>query len=144
MVHVSGLGVNNRSLTIDTDMDSQLSEEIVGAERNIPRVLLLTTLINGSLGFGMLIAALFCLGDIDLVSASPTGFTYIGIIQQGISSKAGGSIMVVIIVIMTYASTLSFVASASRITWSLARDRGVPGWAILKRVSDILTSTDIY
>jgi hypothetical protein len=42
-----------------------MSEEIEDAALNVPRAIITTILLNGALGFGMLLALLFCLGDID-------------------------------------------------------------------------------
>ena len=40
-----------------------MSEEIENAALNVPRAIFTTMLLNGSTGFGMAIAVLFCLGD---------------------------------------------------------------------------------
>lgn len=50
-----------------------MSEEIENAALNVPRAILTTILLNGVTGFAMVLAILFCLGDIEtvLVSFSP-------------------------------------------------------------------------
>ena len=40
-----------------------MSEEIENAAVNVPRAIFSTMVLNGSTGFGMVIALLFCLGD---------------------------------------------------------------------------------
>ena len=51
-----------------------MSEEIENAALNIPRAILTTMLLNGTLGFAMLLAVLFCLGDPESVLVRPCHF----------------------------------------------------------------------
>lgn len=41
----------------------QMSEEIENASWNVPRAIITTMVLNGAMGWAMVIAALFCLGD---------------------------------------------------------------------------------
>ncbi|PQE27890.1 Amino acid polyamine transporter I protein [Rutstroemia sp. NJR-2017a BBW] len=109
----------------------QMSEEISNPSLNVPRAIVFSVLLNGTLGFGMLLAALFCLGDIEYVLSTPTGYPFMAIFQQAVGSLPGALTMAGIITIMNICATISFVATASRMTWSFARDRGVPGWQYL-------------
>jgi choline transport protein len=49
-----------------------MSEEIENAAMNVPRAIFTTMVINGVMGFGMMLAILFCIGDAEkvLVGAS--------------------------------------------------------------------------
>lgn len=44
-----------------------MAEEIENAAVNVPRAIVTTVLLNGSTGWAMVLAVLFCLGDIDSV-----------------------------------------------------------------------------
>lgn len=44
-----------------------MSEEIENAAMNVPRAIFTTVMLNGSTGWAMVLAVLFCLGDIDSV-----------------------------------------------------------------------------
>ena len=44
-----------------------MSEEIDNAALNVPRAIITTMIINGASGFGMVLAVMFCLGDIETV-----------------------------------------------------------------------------
>ena len=44
-----------------------MSEEIDNAALNVPRAIFTTMIINGATGFGMVLAVLFCLGDVETV-----------------------------------------------------------------------------
>ena len=48
-----------------------MSEEIENPALNIPRAILTTMLLNGTMGFAMLLAVLFCLGDPESVLVRP-------------------------------------------------------------------------
>ena len=48
-----------------------MSEEVKEPSIVIPRAMIGTILVNGVLGFGMIIALLFCMGDINEVLQSP-------------------------------------------------------------------------
>lgn len=118
----------------------QMSEEIKNASKIVPRAMMFSIFLNGMLGFGMLLAILFCLGDLDTILATPTGFPFMAIFQQGVGSIAGATTMSAVITVLTICATISVVASASRMTWSFARDRGIPGWGFISKVSSALIS----
>lgn len=112
-----------------------MAEEVRNASVAIPRAILLSVLINGALGFGMLIAVLFCLGDLDAALATPTGYPYMDIFRQATDSLAGALGMTSILLIIGVCSVIGMLAATSRQFWSFARDRAVPGWRIWSKVS---------
>ena len=118
----------------DTDSYLQMSEEITNAPVAVPRSIMLSVLINGTLGFSMLIAMLFCLGDIDAALESPTGYPFMAIFLQATHSVAGTATMGSIITAMGICTSVGMLASTSRQFWSFARDRGIPGWRLWSRV----------
>ncbi|MCJ1232705.1 hypothetical protein MMC14_000658 [Varicellaria rhodocarpa] len=92
--------------------------------------------INGIMGFGMLLALLFCLGDPETALSTPTGYPFIAIFLQAVDSVSGALTMSAIITTLATLGTISWVAGASRMTWSFARDRGLPGWRYLSKVDE--------
>ena len=50
--------------------------------------------INGVLGFSMLIATLFCLGDQEAVTSTSTHFPFIAVFDNAAKGNAGTSVMV--------------------------------------------------
>lgn len=95
---------------------------------------MLTLVINGSLGFGMMLAVLFCLGDLDAALESPTHFPFMEIFLRATGSTAGAAVMISIVTALAMCANVGFLASASRMMWSFARDRGLPFWRILSKV----------
>lgn len=82
----------------------------------------------------MLIAILYCIGDIDAALNTPTGYPFIEILTQGTSSIAGGTTLSALLVTMFTFATLGVVASASRQLWAFARDNAVPNARIISYV----------
>lgn len=118
-----------------------MAEEVANASRAIPRAIMLSIAINGALGFGMLIAVLFCMGDLDDALNSETGYPYIEIFYQATNSVSGSLAMVSINLIIAVCSVIGMLAATSRQFWSFARDRGIPGWRLWSRVSDLIKDT---
>lgn len=113
-----------------------MSEEIENANVVVPRSIMLSVLINGSLGFGMLLATLFCLGDIEKALNSPTGYPFMEIFLQATDSVGGVAVMGSIITTMGICTSVGMLAACSRQFWSFSRDRGVPGWRLWSRVTE--------
>ena len=51
-------------------ISAKMSEEIENAALNVPRAIVTTMILNGSTGFAMVLAVLFCIGDIKSVLVS--------------------------------------------------------------------------
>lgn len=104
-----------------------MCEEIKNASTIVPWSLMTSIALNGALGFAMLFAILFCIGDIPTALASPTGFPFIEIFTQATRSVAGATAMTSLVLSLMIFATIAVLAAASRQMWAFARDRGVPG-----------------
>lgn len=111
-----------------------MSEEISNPAVNVPRAIVFSVLLNGTLGIAMLIATLFCLGDAETVLDTPTHYPFMEIFRQAVENLPGALTMSALISILNMCATISFVATASRMTWAFARDRGTPGWRVLSKI----------
>ncbi|OGE58292.1 hypothetical protein PENARI_c001G12384 [Penicillium arizonense] len=118
------------------DAAVHMSEEITNASVAVPRSIMLSVLINGSMGFGMLLAMLFCIGDIESALKSTTGYPFMAIFQQATGSVAGTAVMASIVTTMGATTSVGMLASTSRQFWSFARDRGIPGWRVWSKVTE--------
>jgi choline transport protein len=112
-----------------------MSEEIHDAAMTVPRAVMGSIVINGVLGFGMLMGALFTLGNIETVLETPYGYPFIQIFLDSTGSIGGATTMSSVLLALTFFSTIGLVASSSRMTWAFARDRGLPGWRYMSKVS---------
>ncbi|KAJ5152408.1 choline transport protein [Penicillium capsulatum] len=126
------------------DAAVHMSEEISNASIAVPTSIMLSVLINGSLGFGMLLAMLFCLGNNFAESMdSKTGYPFMAIFLDATHSVVGTAVMASIITTMGICTSVGMLASASRQFWSFARDRGIPGWRLWSQVHGT-TAVPIY
>lgn len=117
-----------------------MSEEVRNASTDVPRSMLMSLGINGTLAVGLLLAVLFSATDIEqlLIEESPLS-PFIRIFRSAVGSSAGATIMVSIIIALEFCSAMGCLAAASRMTWSFARDRGLPFSRALSLVSSYLT-----
>lgn len=102
------------------------AEEIQDASRVLPLAMMGTALLNGALGYIMLISYLICMGNVEEVMESPTGFAFIQVFYNSTQSRVGASVMTTILIILTMCGTISNVATASRQMFAFARDNGMP------------------
>lgn len=129
--------IGNVYAMVGCDSAVHMAEEIHNAEFVVPWSMLTTTLLNGALGFAIVIAVLFVTTDISAALASPTGvlgYPFMQIFYDATGSKAGSSVLIAVMIIMDIAATIAFIATASRLVWAFARDRGLPGWRTVSKV----------
>ena len=84
----------NTNVLEGLDAACHIAEEIENAAVVIPRSMFISVILNGVLGFAMLLALLFCLGDLADALATTTGYPFIEIFYQATGSNAGASAMV--------------------------------------------------
>ncbi|SPJ85034.1 related to GABA transport protein [Fusarium torulosum] len=138
--------MGNAFAFVGTDAAFHMSEETINPSVVVPTSILLSLCINGCCGFAMLIAMVFCMGNFDDAMASGPGmlgFPHMYIFQQATNSKAGATVMAAVIVILAGCATVGMLASTSRVFWSFARDRGLPGWRTLSKVNE-RTTVPVY
>lgn len=131
------IGLNGNAVAfVGTDGAVHMSEEVKNASTNVARSMVFSVVINGVLAFAMLLAILFCGGDIGTEAAeSASLYPFISIFAQTVGSNLGGTIMTAIIVVLQFCSAVGGLAAASRMTWSFARDQGLPGSQLLSRIN---------
>jgi choline transport protein len=103
-----------------------MAEEVENAALTIPRAICAGMIINGLTGFAMMLTTLYCLGDVDSVLDTKTGFPFLQIFLNSVESRAGAVGMGSIVLILTWSCALGITTTASRMTWSFARDKGTP------------------
>jgi len=121
-----------------------MAEEVRNADVTVPWSMLVTTLLNGAFGFGIVIAVLYVTMDITSVLQSPTGvlgYPYMQIFYDATGSKGGATAMISILIVMSVCGTIASLATASRLIWAFARDRGLPFWRQVSKVSGLLLRT---
>ncbi|KAJ4987854.1 amino acid permease [Stagonosporopsis vannaccii] len=122
------VGLQGNALAfIGTDSVVHMSEEVKNASTDVPRSMLLSLGINGTLAVGLLLAVLFSATDLEQLLTEESSLSpFIRIFQRSVGSDVGATIMVCIIIALEFCSAMGCLAAASRMTWSFARDRGLP------------------
>ncbi|KAF2268657.1 amino acid transporter [Lojkania enalia] len=121
------IGLQGNALAfVGTDSAVHMSEEVRNASTDVPRAMLGSLLINGCLALGMLFAVLFSAPDVLQIANAGGVSPFIQIFKNAVGSTAGATVMTSIIIVLEFCSALGCLAAASRMTWSFARDRGLP------------------
>ncbi|PVI02997.1 amino acid transporter [Periconia macrospinosa] len=134
------------------DSATHLSEEIAQPAIAVPRAMVGSVVINGTMGFAMLLAVLFSMGDLGAALADRTGFPIISIfnfITRG--NTAAASAMTSTVIISASLATVGLLTTTSRMMWAFARDGAPPFSKTLARldpksqvpIASILCSTGI-
>ncbi|EEY22506.1 conserved hypothetical protein [Verticillium alfalfae VaMs.102] len=111
---------------LGADAAVHMSEEVRDAGRTLPRSMIMTTVINGGLGWIMIITYCFCIGDLFEVLETPTGYPFMQVFLNSTQSASSATAMAVFVVAMAIFSNLTMVATASRQLFAFARDNAVP------------------
>ena len=117
-----------------------MSEEIRNASITLPRAMMWTVVVNGSLGFVMLVTFCFCLGDVETILSNPDVMPFVQTFLIATKSHVGTSVMTAILIVLTICGCITNVATASRQMFAFARDQGLPFSNFLAHVSFKKTS----
>lgn len=101
-------------------------EEVKNSAIVVPQSMIIAFLISGLLTVAISIALLFSIGDITAALTTPTKFPVIHIFYVATQSKAATTAMVAALILSLVLTTCGLLASASRLTWAFARDKGFP------------------
>lgn len=126
--------MGNVATFVGADASVHMAEEVSNAALNIPRAICAAMLVNGLIGFAMMITTLYCLGDVDSVLETKTAFPFLQIFLNSVGSRGSAVAMGAIVLILTWCCALGITTTASRMTWSFARDKGTPFSRTLSKV----------
>ncbi|KAJ5503725.1 hypothetical protein N7463_006599 [Penicillium fimorum] len=108
------------------DAATHMSEEVQNAAFVVPWCMVSTALINGALGFIMLITLLYNMGDLQDVLATASGFSFLPAVNHATGSVAATNGVAAIILVMEVCSAIGILATVSRQTFAFARDDALP------------------
>ena len=103
-----------------------LSEETQNSAKTIPKIIVTTVILNGSLAFCFLLVILFSITNLGDALATPTGYPLIEIFRQVTGSRTSATLMETAVIVIGFAGEFGILASVSRLTWAFARDKGLP------------------
>jgi urea carboxylase system permease len=114
------------------DSAGELSEETRSPRKTAPKAILRALAVSGAGGAALLLAALMAAPSLTDGQLATNGLPYV------VTSRLGeglGRAVLVDVAIAICVCTLAIQTAASRLTYSMARDRALPGAARLSRVS---------
>lgn len=117
------------------DAACHLAEEMPNASRNVPIAMIGSVVANGFMGLVYGIMLLFSTSSLAALLETKTGFPFMQIYYDVTKSKAGASVMSLIISATATAATVAGVTSTSRTLWAFARDRATPYDQYLSKVN---------
>ncbi|ETS87878.1 hypothetical protein PFICI_01706 [Pestalotiopsis fici W106-1] len=117
------------------DAACHLSEEIPHAARNVPIAMVGSVVVNGLIGVAYCIVLLFSIGSLEDILATPTGFPFMQIYLDATKSRAGATVMSLLLIIIAATANVACVTSASRTAWAFARDKALPFDKVFCKVS---------
>ena len=108
------------------DGATHMSEEVMRPRTTIPRALLASITLNGILSFGMIIALLYCQGNIMQNLTTPAGFPFIEAFLQALHSLPWATAYTSVLLVLLIFANVSVLTATSRATYAFARDNALP------------------
>ncbi|KAB8261427.1 amino acid/polyamine transporter I [Aspergillus pseudonomiae] len=115
-----------------------LAEECQNATTAVPRALMSTLVIGFITSFAFMVTMLYCTSDLDAVVASSTGVPIYEMWYQATRSPSAATVFVCLLVLAAIFALTGAQQTASRLTWSLARDRALIGSQWIGELHDSL------
>lgn len=143
--------LGNLSIFVGADASVHMAEEVSNPAWNIPRAILLSIFFNGIIGIVTMLTILFCLGDVTSVLGTATGYPFLQVylskfagpaslmtltphLIDSLKSVPGAIALGSIVTVMFWAGCPGVLTTASRVTWSFARDNATPFSSIIRKV----------
>lgn len=125
----------SRWLNLQTDATAHMIEEIKDPRKAAPKAIIWAVWIGSITGFIFLVAMCFCIDDINVAAASPTGVPAIQIFYSATGSFAATMAMSIQISIISITSLAFVNAQSSRLAFAFARDHGLPFSTFFSKVN---------
>lgn len=120
------------------DSATHLAEEVSRPERSIPIAILCTVLIGFTTSWTYCIALFFSVRDLKPLLETETGVPILELFYQALQNKAGAIVLETLILVTGIGCQIACHTWQSRLCWSFARDRGLPGHQILSVIHPTL------
>jgi choline transport protein len=104
------------------------------ASRNVPIAMVGSIVVNGLMGLAYCIMLLYSTSSLEDLLTTPTGFPFMQIYLSATSSRAGATVMSLMLILIATAATVACVTSTSRTLWAFARDEATPLHKYLSKV----------
>ncbi|KAK6829464.1 amino acid permease family protein [Apiospora arundinis] len=116
------------------DAAIHMIEEIPHPRTNVPKVIWLSVVCGAATGFIFVVVCLFSIQNVDEILNPITGLPFMDLLWTTVGLE-GGCTLLALFIFNGFGQGTSIVTSASRLTWSFARDGGLP-WSNYLSVVD--------
>lgn len=116
------------------EANGDVAEEVVDAGRVIPKAMRMTIYIGGVASMFIALGLILAIPDFQAVMAG-TATDPIGALFLSVFGPQGFKIVLLVILVSYLSCTISLQAAASRLLFSMGRDRQLPGSDLLRRFS---------
>lgn len=120
------------------DCATHMAEEVSRPERTIPTAILVTVAIAFITSWTFCISMFFSVRDIQPLLETPTLVPILALFYQALRNKAGAIVLETLILVTGIGYQIACHTWQSRLCWSFARDRGLPGHQIMSLVHPTL------
>jgi amino acid transporter len=110
---------------------SNLAEETEQPHRVIPRAMVRAVLLSGAVGMAFLIALSYATKSVTAATASSAP---VALIVHDVLGGVVQKLFLIFVVVSIFACGLIIMTTNSRLIWSMARDRRLPGHQLLSQV----------
>ncbi|KAF1986462.1 putative GABA permease [Aulographum hederae CBS 113979] len=111
------------------DAAAHMAEEVKDAGKTVPEAMFWSYIVNGIMGFVVVLSFVYAIPSIDDSLEDPTGFPFLYVFVQAMPNT-GTNVICAFLLVLFIASSIAFNASTARQTFAFARDNGLPfsGW----------------
>lgn len=120
---------------VGADCSVHMAEEVDRPSRNVPMAIMTSLVCNGIIGLTMMLTLLYNVGDVDSVLNSATGYPFLQVFYNALKSVPGAVALGAVTLALTWSCAIGILTTASRMSWSFARDRGAPFSDTLRKVN---------
>jgi choline transport protein len=115
-----------------------MAEEVAHPERMVPIAIMGTVAIGFLTAWPFSVAMFFSMNDLTSLSGTTTGVPILELFYQALQSRAGAVVLETMIIVTGVGCQVACHTWQSRLCWSFARDRGLPGSRWLAHVHPTL------
>lgn len=120
------------------DCATHMAEEVHKPEKMIPIAIMGTVAIGFVTSWFYCVSMFFSMNNLDALINTSTGVPILDLFYQALESKAGAVVLETMIIVTGFGCLIASHTWQSRLCWSFARDRGLPGSRWLATINPAL------
>lgn len=110
---------------LGSDAAAHMSEEVKDASITVPKAMFWSYVANTSMGILLIVTVCFAIPDLQAALDDTSGYPFLWAMRNGLSNPAP-TVLTSGVLVLIFASNMSYLASTARETFAFARDQGFP------------------